>query len=527
MSRAAIRISLCVVCVGAFAKGTWAQCEAIDFENLAVGTAVTTQYEGVTFSVVGQSCGGSPTLYMRIANSVDGHACSSRILMIDQGCPDFSSDYLRMVFDYPHRSVSFTLGPWYGTYQVRAYNAASGGSLIQLQTITLPGDGFVDVHRLVTINSAFVNIRRVEVQETNGLFEAIDNLAFPDETPPLVQITSPAGNDCACDIVEIEGIACEDDGIYEGDVLEYRRIYPDVVTDWTFADSATTPVCTEGTLYYWDTTAPAVVEGLYVLRITATDACGLSASAETTVYVDKDFDSLVLRAPAGGTILGGEVCLEGTAHDEFCFDHFTAEYRPAAGGEWQPVDPNHAEYDTQQVNDPFARWTAASGLADGSYQLMVRGYTDCGRTYTRVVTVTYDDTPPLAEITSPAACGRVSGDVSVLGTASDTNLLHWYLEWFDPALPGWRQIAESAASVTDGLLGTWHTAGLAPCYYAVRLRVYDQAVVDNCGAADHHEATYYLAVAVGDACPGDLDGDGKVGLSDLSILLTYYGLSCD
>jgi hypothetical protein len=49
---------------------------AIDFEDLAIGTAVTSQYPGVAFSVQwllpGQSCSGSPPLYMRIQNPAFG-----------------------------------------------------------------------------------------------------------------------------------------------------------------------------------------------------------------------------------------------------------------------------------------------------------------------------------------------------------------------------------------------------------------------------------------------------------------------
>ncbi len=515
------------LCVGGAAQFSLAQCVPVDFENLAVGTAVTSQYEGVTFSVVPQSCGGAPTLFMRVASAVDGHACSSKVLLIDQGCPDFSSDYLRMVFDDPHQNVSFTLGPWYGTYAIRAYNAASGGSLILSQTVTLPGTGFVDVHRLVVLHSASANIRRVEVQETAGQFEAIDNLSFPDDTPPEVEITTPAGNACGCGTVSLRGISCETDGEYAGDVLEYRRIYPDVVADWTLADDASVPVCSEGLLYAWNTSDAEIVEGLYLLRVTATNACGLSASDETTIYVDKDFDTLAIHAPAGGAILGGNVCLDGTAFDEFCFDRYIAQYRPAAGGAWQPVDPAYTEYDATKVNEPLAQWAAVSGLVDGDYLLQLIGYTDCGNSVTRTISVRYDDTPPAADIASPASCSQAGDDVKFIGTAADANLLHWYLEWFDPSLPGWRLIDDGATSVVGGTLGTWDTSALAPCYYAVRLRVYDRSIVDHCGSADYHYSSYYTAIAVGDPCPGDIDGDGYVGLADLSILLTYFGLGCD
>ena len=219
-----------------------AQCLSYDFENLAVGTAVTNQYDGVTFSVVGQSCGGSPTLYLRIANTFLGDAFGSKVLLIDNGCPDFSPDYVRMVFDLPQSHVSFTLGPWYGTYAVRAYSTVSGGSPISTQDITIPGSGFTSCHRLVDVISATGNIRRIEIQETMGLWEAIDDLAFgADDTPPTVEITSPTALSCVCGSVLVTGVACDEDGAYDSDRLEYLRVYPAGGSTWTLISQASTP----------------------------------------------------------------------------------------------------------------------------------------------------------------------------------------------------------------------------------------------------------------------------------------------
>jgi hypothetical protein len=88
-----------------------ADCPPIDFEDLAVGTAVTNQYPGVTFSVLPQSCNNAPTLHMRIANALPGGTSSgAQALEIDTGCPDFSPDYLRMRFEDLQRQVSFYVG---------------------------------------------------------------------------------------------------------------------------------------------------------------------------------------------------------------------------------------------------------------------------------------------------------------------------------------------------------------------------------------------------------------------------------
>jgi hypothetical protein len=508
-----------------------AQCQSVDFENLAVGTIVTSQYDGVTFSVVGQSCSGSPTIYLRIANQFLGDSFGSKVLLIDQGCPDFSSDYLRMVFDLPQHEVSFTLGPWYGPYQIRAYSTVSGGSPISTANVTLPGSGFVGCHRLVRVVSASDNIRRIEIQETNGMFEAIDDLAFGvDDTPPTAEITAPTEMACVCGSVLVQGVACDEDGAYGSDRLEYLRVYPAGGSDWTLiGEYFSSPVCEPGALYSWNTSAADVTEGLYVLRLTVTNACGLSSSAVTTVSVDKDFDNVTIRSPSSGAILGGTVCLDGTVWDEFCFDSYTVEYQPAGGGVWQPVDPVHPSYSSRVINDPFASWVTPGVVADGNYNVRVVGQTDCGNSTTQTVALTIDNTPPQADILQPEACSQVEGLVPIYGTASDAHIYQWRLDYYWPATGTWQNIAIGSSSVVNAWLANWDTANVPACYYAVRLRVWGNSIVNPCGSADREYDEDYLCVAVGEVCcPGDVNGDGYINGYDIDpfVLLLTSGAEC-
>ena len=284
----------------ATAPFTAAQCEMEDFEGFAVDTAITAQIDGVTFSVVPQSCDNNPTLYMRIRDEFYGDNFSSKVLLIDTGCPDFSDDYLRMLFSEAHDDVSFTLGPWAGpgcTYQVRVYDVPSGGAPIETQTIDIPGTGFVDVRRLVQITRPEPDIRRIEIESSASGHEAIDNLIFgQDDTPPTVEIHTPAFQECVCGTMEMTGIVCDYDGAYDRDMLEYMRVWPSTESDWTLVrEYANSPVCDPGSLYTWDTTEPGIIDGVYVLRVTVTNACGLTSTAQLTVYVDNEFDALDLR----------------------------------------------------------------------------------------------------------------------------------------------------------------------------------------------------------------------------------------
>jgi len=522
--------TLTLVTVAALAWGgaarAAAQCTLYDFEDLAVGTVVSSQYDGVTFSVVGQSCSGTPTIYLRIANQFLGDAFGSKVLLIDGGCPDFSSDYMRMVFDLPQREVRFTLGPWYGNYTVRAYSTTSGGSPISTQSITIPGSGFTGCHRQVRVISTTGNIRRVEVQEAVGQWEAIDDLAFNlDDTPPVVEIETPTVMDCVSGSVLLRGISCDSDGMYDHDVLEYLRVYPASGTDWTLVDTATTPVCATSALYYWSTTGLA--EGLYMLRITATNACGLSSSAVTTVYLDQDFDNVTVGEPVTGGTRGGTVCFDGTVWDEVCFDHYVVEYQPLGGGAWQPVDPLHVTYTTPIVNEHLADWATAGVVADGSYVVRVVGTTGNNKTLTRSMNLIIDNTAPVAVITKPTTCRVVSGTVPIVGTASDANLYEWHLDYYVPATRIWQSIAVGNTSVVNGTLANWATSARSPCYYTLRLRVWDDTILDGCGSSTRRYAEQYLAVAVGDVpCRGDVNGDGAVNWRDIDPFIALMNTTC-
>jgi len=67
-------------------------------------------------------------------------------------------------------------------------------------------------------------------------------------------------------------------------------------------------------------------------------------------------------------------------------------------------------------------------------------------------------------------------DLSVTGTATDTNLTNWGLDYGPGASPSsWTSIATGTAAVSNGALGTWQTGLPANGTYTVRLQVWDRA----------------------------------------------------
>ncbi len=328
-----------------------------------------------------------------------------------------------------------------------------------------------------------------------------------DATAPDAEITSPGAFGCGCNPVEIIGTANDSAGASY--VLEYR---PADGGDWSFISSSTTPVV-NGVLANWDTTG--LPENWYLLRLTVENACGLVSTAVNIVRVSKQFDSLDLRSPTDGAILGGTVCFDGTVWDGSCFDRYTVEYQPAGGGPFSPVDPGNPQYFVAVTNDPFASWqTIDLGIADGDYNIRVRAIEDCSNVAEEFVEVTIDNTAPTAIITEPFNCDYVDGVVEFSGTADDANLASWSLQYTGGDAHDWVTIASDTLPVVNGALGSWDTSDLPACAYTIRLVVTDRAII-NCNGAIRHRSEYEVSLNVG-IC-GDCDLDKDVDLPDFAL----------
>ncbi len=329
-----------------------------------------------------------------------------------------------------------------------------------------------------------------------------------DDTPPLVSMTAPAPEACVCAVVAITGSVSDPEG-YGGDVLEYRRTDQNT---WTQAGSNNN--ARSGTLYNWNTAG--LPTGLYFVRVVAENACGLSSSAVSIVYLDHDsFTGLEMRGPGEGQILGGTACFDGTAWDR-CFDEYLVEWAPGGGGVFNPVDPGNPTYGTAVINDPLAQWNTGT-VADGNYRVRLTGRDICGNTAQQIKNVVVDNTAPVSVISSPSDCVCLTGQVTVTGTANDANLNAWSLQYTGGDANGWVTIASGNTPVVNGTLGVWNTNGLRPCAYTLRLIVTDKAGV-NCSGSTHRTDDH-VSLNVGDCgsgCTGDetltlkCSGSGKI-----------------
>ncbi|MHC4989405.1 MAG: hypothetical protein ACYTGC_00350, partial [Planctomycetota bacterium] len=395
----------------------------VDFDDYPTNTVITTQYPGVTFSVV-----GSPTCtsVARIVQPAEGCSSPSRALRVDgvgEVPCEFHPQWLRMQFDPPVHYVTFTIGPgnaeWFQDYQIEAYDTSSGaGSLLDLVLVTDAGNG---VFHHVTAQSGS-DIRRIDVKGMAGAslagWECIDDLQYRfDMTPPEVQISSPSFAECICGPFQILGRACDDVSTYASDRLEYR---PAGGGSWTLVQQFTaSPVCIpDSWMYNVDPDALGLTHGWYYFRVTAENVCGLAASDMVAVYIDESFGTAQINSPTAGETICGMVEIEGTAWEK-CFERYTVEYVPLGGQVFMPVDPMNPEYYVPKAHDCMLAMWNTTMVPDGDYIVRLVGFDVCGNPGIHDMIVTVDNSVP---------CG-CPADINGDGMVGSDDLLMLILSW--------------------------------------------------------------------------------------------------
>jgi hypothetical protein len=160
----------------------------------------------------------------------------------------------------------------------------------------------------------------------------------------------------------------------------------------------------------WDTTLGA--DGLYDLRLTATDVAGNSTtSAIVTTRVDNTPPALTFSSPASGDTVSGTVSLSASASDA------------------SPASPP-ISFAYKLHSDPPSAYTATGSSwnttslpgGDGLYDLRARATDDAANTTTLENTsIRVDNVAPSVAITAPAAAinGSLPSPTSFSATASD------------------------------------------------------------------------------------------------------------
>ena len=160
----------------------------------------------------------------------------------------------------------------------------------------------------------------------------------------------------------------------------------------------------------WDTTLGA--DGLYDLRVTATDIAGNSTTSPLlTTRVDNTAPALTFSSPSTGSTASGTVALTATASDA------SPAAPPISFAYKLHTDPPSAYTATG------ASWnTSALPGGDGLYDLRARATDDANNTTTvENTSIRVDNVAPTVAITAPATAinGSLPSPTSLSATASD------------------------------------------------------------------------------------------------------------
>lgn len=282
-------------------------------------------------------------------------------------------------------------------------------------------------------------------------------------------------------------------------ILIGRGISP---STWTQLLTAPLPKDGEWSAGVWDTLP--FPDGILTLRALVQDTAGNEGMAQVTVKVDNTPPVVRwLSPPARGSpppLLKGKIQLIGEAGDfgEIALVRFLLEE--------EELPPP-----TQQ--GPSYILTVDSSLwRDGPHRLTLKAKDQAGNESQEDLILETDNTPPRALLDLPPEF--LGTTLSIQGTADDPanprgHFMDYLLEYgIGPQPNQWTTILFSSQPVTQGILGLWRTGGLLPGIYTFRLTVRDQA---------GNQTTVLRSLRL--IIPGDLNGDGRVNLTDALLAL--------
>ncbi|HTO94967.1 MAG TPA: hypothetical protein VMM80_11325, partial [Bacteroidota bacterium] len=295
-------------------------------------------------------------------------------------------------------------------------------------------------------------------------------LAAAPALAQTVDITTPADNSVICLTAQpiVGTITWDPNYTLYAEFHDYRKVGTNA---WTYIGGFDSPPSAgssfTGTLTTWSF-PQGLPDGRYLYRVTViTDAGADSDVAE--FYVDGLNPTLTWTSPAQGSRIRGLVPLVGTSSDTAGTTSVVAEYRQSGIGGYLPCNT------TGLAPGQLATWDTRT-VADGVYDLRVTANDPCGGLVVINRIVTVDNTPPLAAITAPAACGRVSGFYTVRGQATDASPVSWTLAYLHNS-GTWATIATGNVPVAaGGTIAVWDTRAVPRCASALRLEVSDSAV---------------------------------------------------
>ncbi|MBR6200098.1 MAG: hypothetical protein IKQ61_07555 [Spirochaetales bacterium] len=228
---------------------------------------------------------------------------------------------------------------------------------------------------------------------------------------PEVVINSPAIEDQRfTDIIEIGGVALDDDGI---DFVQYRIDYGDpgsVLDKVKKAEVQWTRIDVEKGNPNWSKKIPkdAISSGRHKLEVQAIDLYGIASEIkEIHFHVDNENPEITISMPQTGEYLRGETTITGRARDpnEIDFVEISTNYG------WT--------FSRAEGNSSWTYYFDSRSVPDGPLRVLIRARDKAGSEAFSFGLYNIDNTPPEIDILLPKDGMSVNNVYKVVGRAKD------------------------------------------------------------------------------------------------------------
>jgi len=210
-----------------------------------------------------------------------------------------------------------------------------------------------------------------------------------DNTPPDVQITSPASNAYVKGLIRIN--------------FTFFDLY---LKDATLLIDGQPFNVTTSTYFTWNTTA--TIDRSYIMSLIVTDKAGNSNTDEITVTVDNTTPSGKIFTPLNSAYLRGIVNITFYGYDA---NILNVSLRIGEG-----VVPT-----VWTASGTYSRLWNTTASPDSAYTIKLEVYDKAGNQFTTSIAVVADNTLPTVSIVSPQDGAPASGTVSINFTVTDNN----------------------------------------------------------------------------------------------------------
>jgi hypothetical protein len=256
--------------------------------------------------------------------------------------------------------------------------------------------------------------------------------------------------------------------------------------------------------FSWNTTT--ATNATHSLTVRAYDNAGnVTTSSAVNVTVDNIAPIVSMTAPANGaTVSGKSVALSANASDTGGSGLNRVEfYRGAAllGSD---------------TSSPYSTTWDSTAVANGSYALTAVALDNAGNTMTSTtvnVTVSNTAAPPPdttapnnVAVTAPVNGATVAGSTSINGTAADNVGVTKMELYIDNSLVG-------SPDTTSPYVFNWVSSTVTDGQHTIKVKAYDAA-----GNSTTSSAITVTVTNAGATKNGDITGDGKIDVFDLSVL---------